>query len=689
MPMSQLGRHPQTKGDRFGDLRGLRCALALAALLVCGRVSGATLSGSFTPVPQGSDVDLTAEGKVDWVHWGLLTETSVDRKAMVPPVIGRLTAVDAPKGSVFVYQYADNYNGYSWRDGSPVTSVTNTPTGVWAYGTPNIGTGFEVSVPADPAVKTVKVYVGTFAAKGRFTATLSDSSAPEYADDSLSNSANGPGGVYTIDFAADSPGQRLLLRWVLTQAFRPDGNVTLQAAALDAPASDNPPFVAITAPANSSAHPAGQTLTLTADAFDADGTVAKVEFFDGDTRLGDSTTGPYQFAWPDVPAGRHLLSAKATDDTGGSRFSAPVELFAHTAGGSLTGGVALPPATADLTAEGTLDWMHWGFRDADSANRKADAPPLIGNFVKIGTNAPVQFQETFTAYSWSDGTPVAKATDTRTGVYLRGASSGFTFSTPADTHPRTLKVYVSLYGARGLFQAYLGDFSAPVYADTSLDSVFGNDYAVFTLNFTAASAGQNLTVRYTTTRAYDELYGNLSLQAATLTGHTPDNLPPVVSITSPTNDSIFGVPANLTVNVAASDGDGTISRVEIFEGTNKLGEFTNAPYSLVWSNVAAGSYSLTASATDDRGSTAASDPVNITVEGAASSIILVEPVSGTNQFTFSFASQTNRTYIIERATSLSPSNWEPLTNRPGNGGTITVTEAMRPETNQFYRVHTQ
>jgi hypothetical protein len=46
-----------------------------------------------------------------------------------------------------------------------------------------------------------------------------------------------------------------------------------------------------------------------------------------------------------------------------------------------------------------------------------------------------------------------------------------------------------------------------------------------------------------------------------------------------------------------------------------LGEVTSAPYSLIWSNVSAGSYSLSAQAIYDAGSTVASSPVNIAVTG--------------------------------------------------------------------------
>ena len=70
---------------------------------------------------------------------------------------------------------------------------------------------------------------------------------------------------------------------------------------------------------------------------------------------------------------------------------------------------------------------------------------------------------------------------------------------------------------------------------------------------------------------------------------------------------------DIAISADASDGDGTISKVEFFTGRNKLGEATTSPYSITWSNVPAGGYSLYAIATDNTGVTASSLPVLITV----------------------------------------------------------------------------
>src|SRR4030095_7040396 len=122
----------------------------------------ASLNGSFASISQGSIINLSSEGDLDWVHWGLYTETSLDRKASVVPQISDFTLLDAPTGFAFVYQYSDNENGYSWSDGTPTASVTNTTTGVWAYGTPLIDSGFQGTAAADTVTRTLRVYGGTY-----------------------------------------------------------------------------------------------------------------------------------------------------------------------------------------------------------------------------------------------------------------------------------------------------------------------------------------------------------------------------------------------------------------------------------------------------------------------------------------------------------------------------------------------
>ncbi|WP_423736045.1 discoidin domain-containing protein [Chitinophaga caseinilytica] len=98
------------------------------------------------------------------------------------------------------------------------------------------------------------------------------------------------------------------------------------------------------------------------------------------------------------------------------------------------------------------------------------------------------------------------------------------------------------------------------------------------------------------------------------------NTPPTVSLTSPAANATFTAPASITVSANAADSDGTVSKVEFFQGATKIGEDASSPYSITWSNVAAGSYAITAKATDNDNAATTTPAVNITVNAAPSCV---------------------------------------------------------------------
>jgi hypothetical protein len=282
----------------------------LTALLLAGaahELHAGFVNGAFSTITAGSNVDLTASGKLDWVHWGLYTDSSVNRKATVTPLISGFSVVgDANCTNCFLaaYQYGDNANGYTWYDGSPVPYVTNTTTGVWAYNYPvGIGSGFSLAAPADASQRTLQVFVGAYAAAGRLTATLSDGSGTFTSGllpgDTVNNFGSGPGGVFSLTYAANSPGQTLTVTWTVAQSHTtPDGaNVSLQAAALTAPGADSPPFGVITNPLDNASFAEHSSITIqaTAQDFDPGGRVTNLTFYAGTTKLGQGTGSPYTF----------------------------------------------------------------------------------------------------------------------------------------------------------------------------------------------------------------------------------------------------------------------------------------------------------------------------------------------------------------------------------------------------------
>ena len=84
------------------------------------------------------------------------------------------------------------------------------------------------------------------------------------------------------------------------------------------------PTVALTAPANGSRFRAGTTIPVQAAADDENGTVARVEFFLNNDRVGVLTNSPYEIVLSNLVAGDYFLSARAEDDEGAATVSEAV-----------------------------------------------------------------------------------------------------------------------------------------------------------------------------------------------------------------------------------------------------------------------------------------------------------------------------------------------------------------------------
>lgn len=181
------------------------------------------LCGSLA-IPE-SAVNLTEMGDVDWVHWGLETSTSVDRKIVTGShPISDFTVLG---GVGNVAQYSNNPVSFSWSDGTPHNVITGSTTGVY-FSNAKVSLGFRLTVETSTSMRKLSVFVGVWSARGRITVSLSDGSS-SYTDNSISNYSSTTNGVYEIYFRGGT-GVTLTVDWVQDDGT---GNVTLQAATLE------------------------------------------------------------------------------------------------------------------------------------------------------------------------------------------------------------------------------------------------------------------------------------------------------------------------------------------------------------------------------------------------------------------------------------------------------------------------
>jgi hypothetical protein len=106
---------------------------------------------------------------------------------------------------------------------------------------------------------------------------------------------------------------------------------------------------------------------------------------------------------------------------------------------------------------------------------------------------------------------------------------------------------------------------------------------------------------------------------------------PAVTLTSPAPGASVTVGMPLTLSANASDPDGSITKIEFLANSVVIGEATQPPLTALWTPATAGTYAITARATDNSGGVASSAPVQITVTTPANApptVSLTQPAAG-------------------------------------------------------------
>jgi RHS repeat-associated protein len=101
------------------------------------------------------------------------------------------------------------------------------------------------------------------------------------------------------------------------------------------------------------------------------------------------------------------------------------------------------------------------------------------------------------------------------------------------------------------------------------------------------------------------------------------NLVPTASLVSPEHGAAFTAPADITLTAEAADSDGAVARVEFYNGASLIAAVTSPPYSIVWTGVPVGAYTLTAVVTDDQNASATSAAVNVTVNAGVAQVYFI------------------------------------------------------------------
>lgn len=392
-------------------------------------------------------------------------------------------------------------------------------------------------------------------------------------------------------------------------------NVTARAIA---GGGNQPPSVTLTSPSAGAAFTAPATMAMAATASDTDGGVVRVDFYRGSTLVGTDTSSPYTATWSSAPAGTYSLTAVATDTDGDTTRSAAVSVTVNGSGNTAPS-VALtsPTSGASYSAPGEI-LVAANASDPDGRVTRVDLY-RGATLLKSDTTVPYSFRWTGAPAGTYTFTAVAhdedNASRTSSAVTVTVGASGnqppsVSISAPATgtsfTAPASILISAAASDADGrVVQVDLYQGSTRLKADTT---------EPYSFRWESVPAGT-----YTLTAvARDEDGASRTSAAVTVTVSSSSNQPPSVAIASPTSGATFTAPATVTINANASDADGSVTRVDFYAGSQLIGSDSASPFAATWSNVAAGSYSLTAVARDNGGSTRTSAGVAITVSTAGS-----------------------------------------------------------------------
>jgi subtilisin family serine protease len=349
------------------------------------------------------------------------------------------------------------------------------------------------------------------------------------------------------------------------------------------------PSVALTSPANNATFTAPASVTVSADASD-DVAVAQVQFFANGVPIGTDTTNPYSITWSNVPAGSYTLTATATDNLGLGETSAPVQVTVTAAGG----GAAAQFLQLDPTTQG--NWIGTYGAEGFHVINDTSSYPSYAQVTPSGQSS----------WTWTGSTTEVRALQRASGSgRLAAAWYGNAFDITinlTDGQPHDVTFYSVDWDSFARAQRFdVFDATTGALLGTQSISNFRNgQYTVWRLS-------GRVRVRVTKTAG-----NNAVVNGVFFGGASAGNQAPNVSLTSPANNATFTAPASITLDATASD-DGVVANVEFFANGAPIGSDSTNPYSFTWTNVPAGSYALTARATDNLGLTRTSTPVQVSV----------------------------------------------------------------------------
>ncbi|MFC1504425.1 right-handed parallel beta-helix repeat-containing protein [Spirochaetota bacterium] len=263
-----------------------------------------------------------------------------------------------------------------------------------------------------------------------------------------------------------------------------------------------------------------------------------------------------------------------------------------------------------ITLQGTID-------EPDSALTVVNIQTNGGVIVPVtgydpGPGAGLIWTNIIDTATLSDGVNIITIYATNTGASPEGAS--YSYTNKVDNTIPTASVDQTN-------QSFISSIDVTLSASDNISInklYYTTDGSAPTIASTQISNGGIITVSTTLTLKCiaEDLAGNLSTNCVAVYSNVgPTNLPPVVSLASPVEGTIFFLGNAIDLAADASDPDGSITKVEFFEGVAKIATKTSSPYTHDWTPTTAGEYELSAKAYDNDSAFSNSASVFVSVIG--------------------------------------------------------------------------
>lgn len=339
--------------------------------------------------------------------------------------------------------------------------------------------------------------------------------------------------------------------------------------------------VEITSPVPNENFTVGKNIAIEATAATSSGTITKLSFYSDSTQIYTGNSAPYSYIWADAEPGEHIIKAVATDSNGKTAEDEIIIKINPT---------QTPYSGTPHQIPGTIQFEEYdkggngyAYYDTDKGTNVTPAPN----------------------YRTDEDVDIEICTDIGGGYNVGWTTEGEWLEYTVDV-------------------ATTGKYTIVIRAAS------GTDGSTILLEIDNVAITENIEIQNTAgwQEWTDVQANNVSLEKGehilrmSLGGTAACNLnhmifssaetKPIVTISAPEEGSEFNTSQTITLSANVSPGSADISDVAFYANSQLIGTSNSAPYSVNWSGMPEGTYTITATVTDNSGNSS-SDEISVII----------------------------------------------------------------------------